>query len=174
MQESPGAVSGGSIVKRTTLIVRDMATSRRFYEYVLGMSVWMDTEFVLSGEGLAAGKAGDRTHLTIVRAKDPKVGMIGLLQWLDPPWPAPPIPRTLTYGMPIFVVETDDAAALARRAEEIGVSIYAQPHSWSTRGAGGETRHLIGVSVFDPDGHFFECNEVARIDPPSTEEPLGN
>ena len=31
-----------SIVKRTTLIVRDMAASVRWYEHVLGMSVWLD------------------------------------------------------------------------------------------------------------------------------------
>ncbi len=160
--------AGGSIVKRTTLIVRDMAASRRFYEYVLGMSVWMDTDFVLSGRGLAAGKAGDRTRLTILRARDPKVGMIGLLQWLDPPWPAPPPPTEITYGMPIFVVETDDAAALARRAEEVGARVHSAPHAWSTRGAQGEIRHLLGVSVFDPDGHFFECNQVMGVDEPTT------
>ena len=168
MSESGGAVAPSNIVKRTTLIVRDMAASKRFYEYVLGMSVWLETEFVLSGEGLAAGKAGDRTHLVIMQAQDPKVGMIGLLQWLDPPWPAPPPPREVTYGMPVFVVETDDAAGLARRAEEIGSHVHSQPRAWSTRGARGETRHLLGVSVFDPDGHFFECNQVVSIDEPTT------
>ena len=30
-----------SIVKRTTLIVRDMEKSRRWYEYVLGMKAWI-------------------------------------------------------------------------------------------------------------------------------------
>ena len=167
MDDRSGADAGGAIVKRTTLIVRDMAASRRFYEHVLGMSVWMDTEFVLSGDGLAAGQDGDRTHLVIMRAHNPKVGMIGLLQWLDPAWPAPPPPREVTYGMPVFVVETGDAAALARRAEEVGAHLYAGPRAWSTRGARGETRHLLGVSLFDPDGHFFECNEVTRIDEPA-------
>ena len=162
--------SAVNIVKRTTLIVRDMAASRRFYEYVLGMSVWLETEFVLSGAGLAAGKAGDRTHLVIMRAQDPKVGMIGLLQWLEPPWPAPPPPAEVTYGMPIFVVETGDAEGLANRADEIGARVYSRPRCWSTRGARGETRRLLGVSVFDPDGHFFECNQVLGIDEPLTEE----
>ena len=170
MSESGGAVAGGNIVKRTTLIVRDMAASRRFYEYVLGMSVWLDTEFVLSGHGLAAGKAGDRTHLLIMQAQDARIGMIGLLQWLDPPRPAPAPPTEVTYGMPIFVVETDDAAGLVRRAEEIGVRVHSRPRAWSTRGARGETRHLLGVSVFDPDGHFFECNQVVGIDEPQTED----
>ncbi len=166
------SVADGSIVKRTTLLVRDMAASKRFYEYVLGMSVWMETEFVLSGHGLAAGKAGDRTHLVIMQAQHAKVGMIGLLQWLDPPLPAPPPPTEVTYGMPVFVVETGDAAELARRAAEVGARVHSQPRAWSTRGAGGETRHLLGVSVFDPDGHFFECNQVLAVDePPPGREP---
>ncbi len=167
MPKTPSRAIPPSIVKRTTLIVRDIAASRRWYEEVLGLVVWMDTDFVLSGQGLAAGGAGDRTHLVIMRGSDPKVGMIGLLQWIDPPWPAPPLPDRVQYGQPVFVVETDDAAALAQRARRLGSRIHAEPHAWSVRGAGGETRHLIGVSVFDPDGHFFECNQVVRIEPAS-------
>ena len=155
-----------NIVKRTTLIVRDMAASRRWYEYVLGMRVWMDTEFVLSGEGLAAGSAGDRTHLVIMRGEHDRIGMIGLLQWIDPPWRAPPPPTRLDYGMPVFVVETADAALVARRAEQLGTRVHCPPRAWSTRGARGELRHLIGTSVFDPDGHFFECNQVTAIEEP--------
>src|SRR5512140_1081963 len=69
-----------TIVKRTTLIVRDLERARRFYCDVLGFSVWYDDEIVLSGVGLAAGNKGDRTHLVIVKADPPVVGMIDLLQ----------------------------------------------------------------------------------------------
>ena len=155
-----------NIVKRTTLIVRDMTASRRWYEYVLGMHVWMDTEFVLSGDGLAAGSAGDRTHLVIMRCEHDRIGMIGLLQWLDPPWPAPPPATRVDYGMPVFVVESADAALVARRAQELGTRVHCPPRVWSTRGARGELRHLVGTSVFDPDGHFFECNQVTAIEEP--------
>jgi len=156
-----------NLVKRTTLIVRDMAASRRWYEHVLGMTVWMDTEFVLSGHGLAAGSAGDRTHLVILRAADPQIGMIGLLQWLDPAWPAPPPAMTVGYGMPVFVVESRNAREVAKRAEELGTRVHSPPRRWSTRGARGETKHMLGTSVFDPDGHFFECNEVLEIEEPA-------
>ena len=164
--ESASADTAANVVKRTTLLVRDMARSRRWYEYVLGMTVWMDTDFVLSGHGLAAGKAGDRTRLVIMRAEDPKVGMIGLLQWLDPPKDAPDPPTAVDYGMPVFVVESRDARDVARRAEELETRVHSPPRRWSTRGARGELRHLIGTSVFDPDGHFFECNEVVEIEDP--------
>ncbi|MFQ5635438.1 MAG: VOC family protein [Gammaproteobacteria bacterium] len=68
-----------NIIKRTTLIVRDMAKSLRWYERVLGMTVYYDDAVVLSGVGMAAGKAGDRTHLVILKCEDPDIGMIGLL-----------------------------------------------------------------------------------------------
>ncbi len=166
-ENNPAPEPVPNVVKRTTLLVRDMDRSRRWYEYVLGMTVWMHTEFVLSGQGLAAGRAGDRTDLVILRANDPRIGMIGLLQWLDPAKRPPEPPTAVDYGMPVFVVESQDAREVARRAEELGTRVHSPPREWSTRGARGELRHLIGTSVFDPDGHFFECNQVIGIDEPS-------
>ena len=156
-----------NIIKRTTLIVRDMATSVRWYEYVLGLTRGYDDEVVLSGVGLAAGQAGDRTHLVILKADDPVIGMIGLLQWVDPPLPAPSdIPTTVGYGNPTFVVASDDARQAWQRACELGTHVHAEPHEWSIKGAQGEIKHFIGVSLFDPDGYFYECNQLLRIDAP--------
>lgn len=153
-----------SIVKRTTLIVRDMKTSVEWYEQVLGLSVWMDTDFTLSGQGLACGKAGDKTHLVIMQAEDPKIGMIGLLQWVDPPLPAPAeIPRSVGFGNPTFVVEAEDAVASVEAARRLGTHIHSEPHEWSVRGQDGRIKHFLSVSLFDPDGYFFECNQVLRI-----------
>ncbi|MEM8983835.1 MAG: VOC family protein [Pseudomonadota bacterium] len=153
-----------NIIKRTTLIVRDMDRSVDWYQRVLGMSVWMDTDFELSGEGLAAGKKGDKTRLVILQAEDPVIGMIGLLQWIDPPLPAPDeIPRSVTYGNPTFVVATDDAKAMYEAAKACGTHIHCPPREWSTQGHDGRTKHFIGISVFDPDGYFYEANEVVGI-----------
>ena len=108
---------GNTIVKRTTLIVRDIKKSRAWYEQVLEMSAYYDDEVVLSGTGMAAGKKGDKTHLVILKCQDPVIGMIGLLQWIDPVWPAPEkIPSAVEYGMPTFVVDSDDCLALHQRA----------------------------------------------------------
>lgn len=159
-----------SIVKRTTLIVRDMAASVRWYEHVLGMSIWLDTEYVLSGEGIAAGSPGDRTHLVIMKAEHDKIGMIGLLQWLDPPLPAPEIDYSVGFGTPVFVVETEDAGGLARRAEELGTRIKTRERNFTVTGAGGQIRHLKGTVLYDPDGHIFECNQVLRIEQPPESE----
>ena len=153
----------GNIVKRTTLMVRDMAASRRWYEHVLGMSVWMDTEVTLSGTGMAAGQEGDVTHLIILRCEDPAIGMIGLLQWIDPPMPAPDkIPKTVTFGNPTFVVGSDDVKTMYEHATELGTHVHMPPHEWSIRGQNGKMKHFLGLSLFDPDGYFYEANQLLR------------
>ena len=151
---------GNTIVKRTTLIVRDIKKSRAWYEQVLEMSAYYDDEVVLSGTGMAAGKKGDKTHLVILKCQDPVIGMIGLLQWIDPVWPAPEkIPSAVEYGMPTFVVDSDDCVALHERAVKLESVIHSEPHEWSIRGATGEMINFLGMSLFDPDGHFFEVNQ---------------
>jgi len=152
-----------NIIKRTTLIVRDMDTAKRWYEKVLGMTVYYDDEVVLSGVGMAAGKAGDRTHLIIMQADDPEIGMIGLLQWVDPPLPAPAkIPTSVSYGNPTFVVRSDNARAAWEAAKELGTHIHADPHQWSITGADGKMKHFVSIGIFDPDGHFYELNQLER------------
>lgn len=153
----------GNIVKRTTLIVRDVEVSRRWYEHVLGLTVWMDTEVTLSGMGMAAGSEGDVTRLVILQCEDPVIGMIGLLQWVDPPMPAPKeVPTSVTYGNPIFVVASDNVAQIHERAVELGTHVHMAPKEWSIRGQNGRQKHFLGVSLFDPDGYFYEVNQLLR------------
>ena len=137
-----------NIVKRTTLIVRDMEKSRRWYEYVLGMKAWIDMPYTLSGKGIAAGKKGDVTHLVIMQCEDPRIGMIGLLQWVDPPLPAPEIPTSVGYG----------------------TLVHTPERTFQVRGSKGELRHLLGCAIFDPDGrergYFYECNQLLKVGEP--------
>lgn len=149
-----------NIVKRTTLIVRDLERSLAFYRDLLGFTVWYDDEIVLSGRGLAAGAAGDRTRLVIMRAQDPVVGMIGLLQWTDPKLPEPPAERTrLGIGDVVFVMQTDDLAEAHRRLAAAGACIFAEPHRFEVRGADGKVVAMTTLSFWDPDGYFFELNQ---------------
>ncbi|MEE4184263.1 MAG: VOC family protein [Gammaproteobacteria bacterium] len=149
-----------SIIKRTTLIVRDIDTSVRWYQQVLGLEIYYDDLVEMSGTGFPAGGAGDQTRLVILRAQDPEIGMIGLLQWLDPPLPAPAIPTTVSYGAPTFVVHTDDVNAAWEQARGLGTRVQADPHRWSIKGANGRIKHFLSVFLFDPDGHFFELNQL--------------
>jgi len=152
-----------NILKRTTLIVRDVEVSMRFYRDVLGFAAWYDGEIVLSGRGLAAGAAGDRTRLVIMKAQDPVIGMIGLLQWVEPPLPAPPDERErLGIGDVVFVLQTSDAQEAHRRLRAAGARIFAEPHRFEVRGADGGMLEMTSISFWDPDGYFFEMNERHR------------
>ena len=152
-----------NVLKRTTLIVRDVSRSMAFYRDVLGLAVWYDDEIVLGGVSLAAGQRGDRTRLVIMQAEDPLVGMIGLLQFTEPPLPAPEAERTrLGIGDVVFVMQTDDVGEVHRRLVAAGARVHAAPHEFSVRGAGGNEVTMTTLSFWDPDGYFFEINERHR------------
>jgi catechol 2,3-dioxygenase-like lactoylglutathione lyase family enzyme len=154
-----------TLVKRTTLIVRDIAVSVRWYEQVLGMTRYYDDMYTLGGDALAAGKEGDELHLVIMQGEHPEMGMIGLMQWVNPPLPAPAdIPTAITYGNPTFVLATDDCEENWRRAKALGTRIHADPHDWNVRVPNGDMLYFRGTSLFDPDGHFFQLNQA--VPPP--------
>lgn len=150
-----------TIVKRTTLMVRDAEIAARWYEQVFGMRRWLDTPFTLSGIGLAAGKKGDRTRLIIMQCEDPVIGMIGLLQWVDPKMEAPTTtPRRVAFGAPIFVVACDDVRGVHERARAQGGHIHAAPYEWSFVDPEGVRKDMRACSLFDLDGYFYEVNET--------------
>jgi catechol 2,3-dioxygenase-like lactoylglutathione lyase family enzyme len=148
------------LLRRTTLIVADADRAAQFHESVFGWTRYLDTPFTLSGMQLAAGAAGDRTRLIILKAADPVVGMLGLLEWTDPRRPAPdPKPPRIEPGRPIFVIAAAVCAATVERARAAGARIHCEPLRWSTTGADGAALTMLGASFFDPDGYFFEVNE---------------
>jgi catechol 2,3-dioxygenase-like lactoylglutathione lyase family enzyme len=148
------------IIKRTTLIVRDAEKAATWYETVFGMTRVMDTPFTLSGTQLAAGARGDQTRLVILKCADDMIGMIGLLQWLDPPMAAPEEPpERIAFGAPIFVVAASDCNATVARARAAGSRIHCEPRDWTVTGFDGREQAMVGASFFDRDGYFFEVNE---------------
>jgi catechol 2,3-dioxygenase-like lactoylglutathione lyase family enzyme len=152
------------VIKRTTFMVRDGERAAQWYERVFGMTRWMDTPFTLSGAQLAAGKPGDQTRLIILKCEDDLIGMIGLLEWLDPRMAAPAeLPTEVTFGHPIFVVQSNDARGTLERARGLGSRIHCEPRDWQVTGADGKLKDMIGCSFFDLDGYFFEVNQVVKV-----------
>ncbi|GAB5489238.1 MAG: hypothetical protein Pars2KO_28080 [Parasphingorhabdus sp.] len=152
------------IIKRTTLMVRDGDQSSNWYETVFGMTKWMDTPFTLSGTQLAAGKKGDQTRLIILKCEDDLIGMIGLLEWLDPKMDAPDdLPTEIKFGAPIFVVQSTDAKGAVERARSLGSRIHSEPREWQVTGADGRKKDMIGCSFWDLDGYFYEVNQVVKV-----------
>ena len=153
-------------IKRTTLMVRDAERAARWYEQVFGMTRWMDTPFTLSGTQLAAGSKGDQTRLIIMKCNHDVLGMLGLLQWVDPPMPAPAeLPTRVQFGVPIFVVASQDARGATDLARALGSHIHCEARDWVVTGASGETKQMIGCSFFDLDGYFFEVNQTVSVTP---------
>ncbi len=148
-----------AMIKRTTLKVRDMEKSVAFYEGVIGMSKYYDNEITLSGDLLPGGGKGDVTRLVIMKGDDPVIGMIGLLEWLDPKPDAPEIPYTFDFGNPVFVAAVDDAEDAYGKAQALECVIRAPLSEGEYPGADGGIVKVRSVGVFDPDGHFFELNQ---------------
>ena len=152
------------IIKRTTVMVRDAELAARWYELVFGMTRWMDTPFTLSGNQLAAGKKGDKTRLIILKCKNDLIGMIGLLEWLDPKQDAPSeLPTEIAFGTPVFVVASEDAKQAVERARTLGSRIHCEPHDWQVTGADGKQKDMIGCSFWDLDGYFYEVNQLVKV-----------
>lgn len=153
------------IIKRTTLMVRDADKSASWLETVFGMTRWMDTPFTLSGTQLASGKKGDQTRLVIMKALDDTIGMIGLLEWVDPVRSDIPadLPSEIGFGTPIFVVAAEDCRASTERARAAGSRIHCEPREWQVTGADGRVKDMIGASFWDLDGYFFEVNQVVQV-----------
>ena len=142
-------------------MVRDAEAAAQWYEHVFGMKRWLDTPFTLSGLGLAAGNKGDKTRLIVMQCEDPVIGMIGLLQWIDPKMEAPAAPPTrLTFGAPIFVMASDDVRGAHERARALGGHIHAAPYEWSFVDPQGVKKEMRACSLFDLDGYFYEVNET--------------
>ena len=92
------------------------------------------------------------------------IGMIGLLEWLDPKQDAPvELPTEIAFGAPIFVVASEDAGGAVQRARELGSRIHCEPHDWQVTGADGKIKDMIGCSFWDLDGYFFEVNQVVAV-----------
>ena len=154
--------SGIDVIKRTTVMVRDAEKAAQWYENVLGMSRWMDTPKTCSYHSAALSPS--RTRLIILKANHDLIGMIGLLEWLDPKMDAPEeLPTEIKFGVPVFVVASQDARGALERARSLGSRIHCEPREWSVTGADGKVKDMIGCSFWDLDGYFFEVNQTVKV-----------
>ncbi len=152
------------LLKRTTLIVRSIERSRAFYRDVMGFKVWYDRDFEFSGGGFPGTSKGERCRLVILEARDPLIGKIGLIQYLDRPVTEVPVDLSfLAPGRIVFVGEVDSVAALHARLQQWGATIATPPHRFDVVGADGKAKHMQRICFFDPDGNFMEFSEPAQV-----------
>lgn len=153
-----------SVLRRATMLVRDMDQSLAFYEGVFGLTKYAELvvdmgliPFFPVGPEPRAG-AG---RFVILKGENPMVGMIGLMEMRDPPLPEPSHDvRRLGIGSMALVLSTSDATAAAQAVEGLGGTIV-MPLT-EARNLGDENGDFIPARLFmaqDPDGYFLEIFE---------------
>jgi len=148
------------------MLVSDMDAALAIYRDVLGMVDYYDQEITVSGAGLPTGQPDSRARLVILKCNDPYIGMIGLLQYLDPPLPprsAPVAPDRLQAGDLVLVLNHENVESAFEKIRGIeGVRIMAAPHVTEFPKPGGGVFRVMGISFFDPNGYFVDVNQVVE------------
>ena len=148
-----------TLLRRTTIVVRDIERSIVFYRGVIGLRLGWDRKMVLGDTiPLAPGAKG---RFAAIMGEDEQIGMIGLLQVLEPPLSAPGVStdETLAVGATIFVIGTDECDAVYERMKEFGNRIHKAPYDQELIGRDGRPFPVRSLAAWDPDGHFLEINQ---------------
>lgn len=150
-----------SILRRTTFVVPDAAAAARFYETVFGWERFYDEVLAVDRRFPPAAPDQAQAHLVILKCRDPHIGMLGFLQYLESPFDAavPPNRTRIRMGEPILVIETQEIDAVHERARAAGASIVSPPVEWQVPAPGGGAPiRLRTMSWFDPQGIYAEIN----------------
>ena len=118
-----------NLFRRTTFLVPDARAAAKFYVDVFGWKTWYDNELSVDWRFPPAAPDGARAHLVLLQVEDPKVGMLGLLQYLEPPFDtAVPTKRSkVRMGEAILVIETREIDAVHQRALKAGANVVTPP-----------------------------------------------
>jgi catechol 2,3-dioxygenase-like lactoylglutathione lyase family enzyme len=148
-----------TILRRTTIVVRDIDKSIAFYRDAVGLRVGWDRESVL-GDAIPLAPGAKGRFATVMGA-DETIGMIGLLQVVDPPLATPPVSDKENLGVDasIFVIGTDDCDGVHKRLQALGARIYKAPYDQELKGRDGKPIKMRSMAAWDPDGHFLEINQ---------------
>ncbi|MFK7958097.1 MAG: VOC family protein [Lysobacterales bacterium] len=150
------------IFKRTTFVVADAKAAARFYQEVFGWTVWYDNVLKADYRFPPSGAPdNDEVLLVIVQANDPKIGKLGFLQYLSPPFDTGTLEKRtkIRMGEPILVIETEDVDGVYDRAQAHGANVVTPPVDWEVPSPDGKSKiHLRSVSLFDPNGIYMEIS----------------
>jgi catechol 2,3-dioxygenase-like lactoylglutathione lyase family enzyme len=154
-------------LRRTTLIVRDMASTLRFYRDVLGLRVVYD-QVIRTPRDAPDDAAAERSlRLVFLQANDDFIGMIGLIQYYKPLKTPASAPEPFSIGSMVFVFNTSDVERRFEAARRLpGVRVIEEPTRTSYPGYDGKSVIPVIVSVLtDPDGYTVELNELLVEEP---------
>lgn len=151
------------IFKRTTFIVPNAKQAATFYEKVFGWKVWYDNILEADHRFPPSGaKDKAKVHLIVLEVADPKIGKLGLLSYINPPFDtATPKNRTkVRMGETILVINSQDVKAVHQKALKAGANIVSAPVDWVVPGPGNSADiNLRTMAMFDPNGIYMEISE---------------
>ncbi len=154
-----------SVLRRATLLVRDLDRSMAFYKGVFGLTDYAELTVSMDRIPLfpvGPEPRGGEGRFVILKGENPTEAMIGLMEMRDPPLPEPDHDvRRLGIGSMALVLSTSDAAASADAVERLGGTLV-MPVS-EGRNLGDADGNFIPVRLFmaqDPDGYFLEVFEA--------------
>lgn len=149
-------------LRRTTLVVKDMAASLKFYRDALGLKVTYDNVIRTPRSAKDDASAERSLHLVFLRANDDYVGQIGLMEYTKPiRTPRPAKTGDLSPGDIVLVFNTKGLQEKFDKAKALGVKVDEAPHPTSYPSYDGKGVINVMFSAFyDPDGNYVELNEV--------------
>ena len=155
-----------SSVRRTTLLVRKIEISTKFYKNVFGFSDYSDLTVDLSKvKDFPLRRPHKSSKLRVLKGGDPLIGMVGLMELQDPPSPQPEYNMNhLGVGSVAIVLSSSDCALSAGLIEEYGGELLMAPAIG--RNLGDEHGDFVPAKVFmarDPDGYFLEVFELLEV-----------
>ena len=152
------------LLRRTTLIVRDIEASLKLYRDGLGMEVIYDEEI---NRPHSSEDREQRLRLIFLKASHYYVGVIGLIDYEfgypDHPAHTKPVRREgFTPGNAILLFNTDGLEEKWATIENApGVEIISKPKLTEYPGYGGKGKIRVLVSKFyDADGYILEVNQI--------------
>lgn len=150
-------------LRRTTLIVRDMENSLRFYRDALGLKVVYDN-VIRTPRTAASDEAAQRSlRLVFVQANDDFIGIIGLIEYRKPlKQPPATVPEAFSIGTSVLLFNAKDLDGTFAKARAVpGVTIVEEPVETTYPGYDGRPPIPVRVSTLrDPDGFTVELNQL--------------
>lgn len=140
-------------LKRTAIIVRDLARSLRFYRDVLGMNVWIEGK---AGAELPElyrllGAPPCTTRWVILQSADVDWGMVGLFELSRPAPPAMSVKDAsrANLGEACLVFHTPDVDRIHRGAKAMRLPILCPPTMLEIKAHGVLSKEM---TIRDPNG----------------------
>jgi catechol 2,3-dioxygenase-like lactoylglutathione lyase family enzyme len=149
-------------IRRTTLVVRDIDKSLALYRDALGLDIVYDMKLGGGEPGPDGQPTPPKLRLVLLRANDPFVGLLGLMQRLTvTPPPVGELAKPQAGQAIVLINLTDLEERFPKIRAVPGVTVVNEPEREEYPSPDGKgTIPVIFSAIYDPDGFFIEINRI--------------